>query len=320
MNSAPLRMERSTCVSAAKFTTASQPSPAAVTAIESAMSPSWNSCATPSRLARLPEYVSLSSTTTSSPRAARSFTKWEPMNPAPPVTSTLIASEPSQARAQALSPMRQARRLRLRRAQDGVRRPRRRPVELGRRDALDAALDPGLLEDRLGELRPRAIAFGGDVVQPMGLQDDVACGPRQMARVRRRAALIVHDRYLVPLAAQPQHRQDEVVAPRREEPRGADDPAVPHLPLAVELRAPVDGQRARLVRLDVRLGLASVEHVVGGEVGDRRAECDDVPRPPDVDPPRALGVRLRAVDVGPGGGVEGEVGKGPEGRREAVPV
>src|SRR4051794_22335606 len=57
------------------------------------MSPSTSSTCAPSRFAGLPEYVSLSSTTTSSPAAARRFAKCEPMNPAPPVTSTRTAGK-----------------------------------------------------------------------------------------------------------------------------------------------------------------------------------------------------------------------------------
>src|SRR5215208_5927178 len=90
MNSAGPRIERSTCVSAAKLTIASQPAADSATASGSQMSPWKNSCAMPSRFARLPEYVSLSSTTTLSPRSARRRTKCEPMKPAPPVTSTRI--------------------------------------------------------------------------------------------------------------------------------------------------------------------------------------------------------------------------------------
>src|SRR5438128_10754585 len=52
------------------------------------MSPTTSRQSQPSRLAGFPEYVSLSRTTTSSPAATRRFVKWEPMNPAPPVTST----------------------------------------------------------------------------------------------------------------------------------------------------------------------------------------------------------------------------------------
>ena len=81
-------MERSTCVSAAKLTIASQPSAARVTASGSAMSPTCTSQSKPSRFSLRPEYVSLSSTTTSSPLETRRLTKWLPMNPQPPVTRT----------------------------------------------------------------------------------------------------------------------------------------------------------------------------------------------------------------------------------------
>src|SRR5258705_13861433 len=85
-------MERSTWVSAAKFTTTSAPSIAPATALASQMSPFTNrypgSSATDSRLARFPAYVSLSSTVTreSGKRSRIIRTKFEPMKPAPPVT------------------------------------------------------------------------------------------------------------------------------------------------------------------------------------------------------------------------------------------
>src|SRR6476469_10059238 len=50
-------------------------------------------------------------------------------------------------------------------AQNRVRRPRRARAELGRRDAPDARVEARLLEDRLRELRPRAVAARGDVVR-----------------------------------------------------------------------------------------------------------------------------------------------------------
>src|SRR5881394_3495811 len=53
------------------------------------MSPWKKSCATPCRFARLPAYVSLSRTTTSSPASASRRAKCEPMKPAPPVIRTL---------------------------------------------------------------------------------------------------------------------------------------------------------------------------------------------------------------------------------------
>ena len=104
-----------------------------------------------------------------------------------------------------------------------------------------------------------------------------------------------------------EHRPDEVLARPAEEPRAAHDPALPHLALAVELRAPVRRDRLRLVRLDVRLALAAVEDVVGREVDDRSPERDDVSRPLDVDERRPLRISLRPVDVGPGGSVENEI-------------
>src|ERR1700704_21812 len=84
------RIDRSTWVSAAKLTIAVQSRAARLTSAGSAMSPSWNSTSS-GRFARLPEYVSLSSTATSSPARSRRFAKCEPMKPAPPVTRTRIA-------------------------------------------------------------------------------------------------------------------------------------------------------------------------------------------------------------------------------------
>ena len=55
MNSEAPWIDRSTWVSAAKLTTASQPSPAAATAVGSQMSPSTNSTCAPSRFAGFPE-------------------------------------------------------------------------------------------------------------------------------------------------------------------------------------------------------------------------------------------------------------------------
>ena len=90
--SGPL-IERSTWVSAAKFTIASQPLIASATATGSSIAPATNriSSITPSRFSRRPAYVSLSSTVTSSPWSARrSRTNVEPMKPAPPQTSSLM--------------------------------------------------------------------------------------------------------------------------------------------------------------------------------------------------------------------------------------
>src|SRR5436305_2567344 len=91
-NSCAPRIDRSTCVSAAKLTIAAQPLAAWATVSASTMSPSTNSRSHPSRFARFPEYVSLSSTTTSCPPASNRLAKCEPMKPAPPVTRIRIPS------------------------------------------------------------------------------------------------------------------------------------------------------------------------------------------------------------------------------------
>ena len=143
-----------------------------------------------------------------------------------------------------------------------------------------------------------------DAVRPV---EQVARRLSEVADVGRRAPLVVDHRHLVALRAEPEHRPDEVVSRRAEEPRRAHDPAVPHLLLALELRPRVHAERIRRVALDVRLALRAVEDVVGREVDDRRTECDHVPRPIDVHPPSALRVGLGVVHLRPGGGVEHEL-------------
>ena len=76
--------------------------------------------------------------------------------------------------------------------------------------------------------------------------DELARGRGEMADVRRASALVVHDRDLVPLGAEPEHRPYEVVAGRPEEPGRAHDPGVGAGGcLAVELRAAVGRERIR---------------------------------------------------------------------------
>ena len=130
---------------------------------------------------------------------------------------------------------------------------------------------------------------------------------REMADERRRAALVVDDRHLVLLRAELEHRPHEVLARPAEEPRGAHDPALANLVLALELRPPVDRQGPWLVGLDVRPGLRAVEDVVRREVDDGRAESNDVASPLDVHLRRPFRIDLRAVDVGPGRRVEHQV-------------
>ena len=137
----------------------------------------------------------------------------------------------------------------------------------------------------------------------------------QMPHERRGTPLVVDDRHLVLLGAQIEHRPNEVRAHPAEEPGRANDPAVLHLALASELRAPVLRNRPRLVRLDIRLGLAAVEDIVGREIDDRSAQRSDISGSLDVDTRCALGVSLGSVDIGPSRGVENKIRPVPEGDR-----
>ena len=82
-------MERSTCVSAAKLTIASQPAAARETASGSAMSPT-DELAVDAVEVLLPAGVGelVEHDHDLSPPATSRLTKWLPMNPQPPVTST----------------------------------------------------------------------------------------------------------------------------------------------------------------------------------------------------------------------------------------
>src|SRR6185295_4199463 len=99
MKSPAARMERSTCVSAARCTTMLDRSTSGPATPASQMSPCTNSWRawfiTSCRFSRRPAYVSLSSVVTrqSGWLARANLTKLLPMNPAPPVTrtSTILA-------------------------------------------------------------------------------------------------------------------------------------------------------------------------------------------------------------------------------------
>src|SRR5438477_642145 len=108
--------------------------------------------------------------------------------------------------------------------QHRVRRPRRGPTEVRARDAAHTRRQPGLFEDRLCELGPSAVAGGSQMPDTGGPLDQRPRRRSEMADVRRRASLVVDDRHLLALAAEPQHGRDEVLAGRPEQPRGRDDP------------------------------------------------------------------------------------------------
>ena len=213
-----------------------------------------------------------------------------------------------EALAQAVAPVRQLGRALLG-AQHRVRRPRRLRAELGGRDPPHAAVEPGLLEDRLGEVGPRAVA-------------------RRRRRGRRRTAA---RRSRASPRRDGRRRSGSRAGRRRPRPRRARRRAaascgrscgrsarratsertihacVAGRRLAVQLRPAVDAERVRRVRLDVRLALRAVEDVVGREVDERHAELGDVLRAADVHRRRALRVVLGAVDVRPGRRVQDEL-------------
>ncbi len=283
---------------------------------------------------------------------ARRRTKCEPMKPAPPVTRTRIArtlDEQGDAAAAETAgdsarfghrrrgSWRPAQRRRARHS----RRPSRqcgssgaprseRSTEYAGRGALAPNSAVEIRRTRQSSPASAKIASANsaqvhspgrrEVVDAERPPGDLLRGRREVAGVGRAAALVVDDGDLVALGAEAQHRPDEVVADRPEEPRGAHDPGpLAGRRLAVELRAAVGAERMGRVGLEVGLALGAVEDVVAREVDERRAERGDVLRPADVRRRRTLRVVLGAVDVGPGGGVQDELEPWPIrlGRRRA---
>ena len=148
-------------------------------------------------------------------------------------------------------PRRQRDRIAALAAQHAVGRPPRRAHELVARRRQDAAVDPGALEDLQRELVPRALAGAGDVMdagllRALGELDERA---REVPGPGRAADLVGHDGDLVALRAEREHRVDEVPAAGAEQPRGAHDRVGgvgrgDEL-LAGELRVAVDAERRR---------------------------------------------------------------------------
>ena len=191
--------------------------------------------------------------------------------------------EAFEAGAKAFAPVGEARRVFALAAKDGVGGPRRRAAELRGRDRHDAAFHPGLVEDRLCELGPCALAVGRDVPdRPAGGRQSP--GPRRRDARRRSGSRVGRrPRSLRPAPVRARAscgRSSCPVGPKSQELRTIQ-PA-PSRPLSLELGLPVHGERPRLVGLDVRRSLVSVEDVVRREVHDRDAERGDVPRALDV--------------------------------------
>src|SRR4029453_5958281 len=113
--------------------------------------------------------------------------------------------------------MGEARRLRTLAAQYRIRRPRSSRAEFLRRDSPHPGVQARFLEDRLGEVRPGAVAIGGDMLSALRKLEQLPGGRREMADVRRRAALVIDDRALFALPSKAKHRPHEVVSGHREE-------------------------------------------------------------------------------------------------------
>src|SRR5690349_4313400 len=136
--------------------------------------------------------------------------------------------------------------------------------QLRARYAPDAHADACLLEDRLREVGPGAVACGGEMPDAVRAIEQLSRRASQMADVRRRGALVVDDGDLVALLREPQHRLHEVAPVLAEEAGRPHDPrALPGRAFAVQLRAAVRGQRARRIGLDIRFALFTVEDVIG---------------------------------------------------------
>ena len=91
-------------------------------------------------------------------------------------------------------------------SEHGVGRASGGTAELLRRDPTNDAVDAGFREERFGEVCPRAVAVGRDVVDAEREIDDVSRHRGEMRRVRWRRALVVHDGNLVPFLAESQRK------------------------------------------------------------------------------------------------------------------
>ena len=153
----------------------------------------------------------------------------------------------------------------------------------------------GLLEDRLRELRPRAVAVGGDVPDAEGEVERRLASPRPGAR--RTSG---EPRWSSTTATSSRSAPSLSIVRTKFEPRRPEEPRAAHDPrllarggLAVKLRAAVRGGGVRAVGLDVRLPLAPVEDVVArvrrraAPRAPRRGSCRRrSPRPRPADRPR----------------------------------
>ena len=288
MNSAAPRIERSTCVSAAKLTTASQPSPASATASASQMSPSTSRTSQPvevRRVAGVGELVEhdhvlagreqaldevradeagaacdedphrpkasgrVRSATTGVRHRISSRGKVPRLEQYPASSAARHARRPSRQCGSSGAPSRSERSTEY--AGRGAGRPSS-AVVIGRtRQAM-----PGLLEDRLGELLPGALAVGGDVPERRARARGARASPRRDGR--RRWGSRPGRRRPRPRPARAPSRsivRTKLWPGRPEEPRRADDPARARPPRPRRAASSARRPRAGSARSDSTYGV-----------------------------------------------------------------
>src|SRR5215207_11207473 len=104
---------------------------------------------------------------------------------------------------QPLAPVRKPRRAVALAPENRICRPCRGPRELGSGDPPHAAVDAGLLEDRLREVGPGTVALRREMPDPALAVEQLPGRRGQMPDVGRRAALVVDDSDLVALDPEP---------------------------------------------------------------------------------------------------------------------
>ena len=234
------------------------------------------------------------------------------MNPAPPVTSRRIrgrlAAHLREACAQSLTPVRE-----MRRARRSLRSTEYAGLVRGGPARPSRSAGPGsrgrLLEDRLGEVRPRAVAVRSDVPEPRGRSSSTSFRWRPPDGRRRSA----HPRWSSTTATSSRSAPSRSIVRRKlcpVEPKSHDVRTI-HASARRQPRRGASSARTRTwirpVGLDVRRALATVEDVIGRERHERERRA--LPRSPSRrrSLPRPLRIGLRAVDVGPGRRMEHEV-------------
>ena len=207
-----------------------------------------------------------------------------------------LAAQAIETGAQTLAPVRQPRCAVTLAAQHRVGRPRRGTAELRGRDPAHTTVETRLLEDRLGEVRPRAVAVGRDVPDAARQVDELSNRRREVTRrtsgePRWSSTTATSSRS----APRREHRaagscgsssRRATTCARSRRPR-------PPRPLPCSFVRPYAD--CGLGGSDSTYGVAlpAVEDVVGREGDERSTELGRVLRPSDVDGRRAPAARSR---------------------------